>query len=110
MQIFIRIYQNVLKCKRKRYHQRVCEDFRRDFLVTKAFKSLKIIHGERYIGKQIINYQTENLHEYETRDISSREFSHKINYNLSPCMFNTQSKESSILTSQKEFINVGKYH
>jgi len=112
MHVFIKLYQNVLKCKKKRYTERAIQDFRRDFLVTKAFKALKICHGDRFKGKQIINYQTENIQDFETRDVFSEEKAkndlerRKINYDVNTCMFNNASGRSSPQVKFKECTGV----
>ncbi|CAI2386721.1 unnamed protein product [Moneuplotes crassus] len=47
MKVYIKLFQNVLASKRERYQEKVCDDFRKDFLITKAFKSLKTKHTPR---------------------------------------------------------------
>lgn len=76
-QIFIRLYQNVLKSKKRRYTTTAINDFRQDVLLTKAFKAFKITLEEKYRSGQIVNYQTsentmyqtKNMQEFTTKDI-----------------------------------------
>jgi hypothetical protein len=74
-QLFIRLYQNVLKSKKRRYTDTAIYDFRKDFLLTKAFKAFKIVLEEKYRSGQIINYQTSEPTMYQSSN--KHEFTNK---------------------------------
>jgi len=70
-QVFIILYKNVLLSRREQYNNSLVQDFRKEFLISKAFQAIKTSKENLYKGQQIINYQTEDIQDFDTRDVYS---------------------------------------
>lgn len=100
--VFVKLCHNVFHSKKKQYLSSAVDDFRKDILLTKAFKAFKLTIGVRYRPKQIVNYCTENIHDYDTRDaylteqcITESADRRRIQYDANTCMFNPAFSEIS---------------
>lgn len=102
---FVKLCQNIFIQKKKQYMERVIQDFRKDVLVTKAFNALKLSIGFIQKQPQIINFCTESIQEYETRDMFSNEKfitqsydNRQVKYDRNTCMFSASQNTNTVRT------------
>jgi hypothetical protein len=111
--VFLKLCENIYQIKKKRYIDTVIKDFRKDTLLTKAFSGLKQCVRSRLMPQQIINYCTENMHTFETRDaFLEREqqlsMKQKVELDTSTCMFNEERIVASPQVPVNQEVQVSK--